>query len=589
MIHIKASFKAPAASNHARAKNFFSRAAGLSPPLQAQYTAPLGVQSAPTRQRLGRLAAALLGVLGIAQVQTAAATTPFTDDVPTEYGSVRGVNLAGIDGVSVSSFIGLPYAAPPVGNLRWKPPAPPASWTGTRDSWTPGNACPQPVRSEFSIGQQGEDCLVLNVWSKATDATSKWPVIVWIHGGGLYSGAATNGLWLASAHDVVVVTINYRLGALGFLAHPLLSAESTTGVSGNYGMMDQIAALQWVKNNIVNFGGNPNNITVMGQSAGGTSVTALMTSPLLKNKGLMHKAIVMSAAASGKLKVRDQAVEDNGSMETKGVDFQQDLLTLLDLGNPLDRMREKPFDQVVNAWSSGDGEPGDGTSSNLSVDGSVLTEQPLDAFHGGRQLLIPFLTGTVEEEGNTFGVNSSINTLGEWTNYVINRFGGSVNSVVNAILDLYPAPTDAEARTAYQQLNGDMFVCPTRHQARIMAAVVPKKTFLYQFTRTSLKGLASGLGAYHGSDVPYAFFNAAHAGGFTPEDETVSKNWMAYLVTFARYGKPAYGGGSNPYWPPYQTATDKHQVIDYPISTGQQLRKTYCDYLDENVFQFTDP
>ncbi|MCZ9342539.1 carboxylesterase family protein, partial [Streptomyces sp. TRM76130] len=300
--------------------------------------------------------------------------------VATRYGQVRGEA-----GETAHSYLGIPYAAPPVGALRWRPPAAPASWTGVRDATAPGDPCVQtasdsPWGDLAGPGTPSEDCLYLNVHTPARPSLLKRPVMVWIHGGGFTvgSGAFYDGSTLAADGDVVVVTLNYRLGAFGYLAHPDLAGESAEGVSGNYGVLDQQAALRWVRDNVAAFGGDPDNVTVFGESAGGGSVCHQLVSP--RAVGLFDRAIAQSGCGF--------ALPTQESQQRVGSAWA-DSLGCADAAC----LRALPADRVLTAAQS----PTARWTPN--VDGAVLPRQVMDALESGRFHRVPVLQGTTADEG----------------------------------------------------------------------------------------------------------------------------------------------------------------------------------------------
>jgi para-nitrobenzyl esterase len=319
--------------------------------------------------------------------------------IRTSSGPVIGEERDGVRG-----FRGIPFAAPPVGGRRWSPPQAPAAWTTPRLTTRFGPACPQSGRDLYGpVGETSEDCLYLNVWSPSRSANRRLPVMFWIHGGGFLFGSggkpSYDGAALARRGDVVVVTHNYRLGPLGFLAHPALSAESPQRTSGNYGVMDQIAALKWVQENIAEFGGDPGSVTIFGQSAGAVSVAALIVSPLAR--GLFHRAIIHSGNAPGNL-------HDRARMEALGGEFA----ARLGAATPV-AMRAKSVADVLAAAKKNTGRIGEGTQDHLFVDGYVLPEMPYRVFTAGRQHNVPLMAGTTRDEDRVFlaGVTSVVQAM----------------------------------------------------------------------------------------------------------------------------------------------------------------------------------
>jgi para-nitrobenzyl esterase len=355
------------------------------------------------------------------------------ESVKTEYGYVSG-SVIGEPGKEVHIFKSIPYAAPPVGDLRWKAPQPPVSWTGVRKctefcAFAPQSTSPLPDASTKTppkanpapkpAVRQSEDCLYLNVLTPAKKATDKLPVMVWLHGGGFIFGSANEALFnlpRLPQHGVVQVNINMRLGPLGLLAHPLLSQESPNGVSGNYLFKDCLAGLQWVRRNIAQFGGNPDNITVFGESGGAAKTISLMASPL--SKGLFQRAIAESASPDGKL------LKDLESMGTRffaelGVDKAQD---------PLKAARSKPWQQIMEVEKTLIQElkvTGRGGLWDVAVDGWFLQDFPLNVFKAGRQQPMPYiLTANLGELSTRMGAYLIPAYLG--------LFSGAAKTGVNA-------------------------------------------------------------------------------------------------------------------------------------------------------------
>ena len=476
--------------------------------------------------------------------------------VPTGDGPVRGVTAGRID-----EFLGIPYAAPPTGNLRWRPPQPPAEWRGVRDATQFGPSCPQPPQGNatFPPGPISEDCLYLNVYSPAqtgndmgnTDQNGR-PVLVWIHGGGLVEDASRNYDPAKLAADgVVAVTINYRLGALGFLAHPAL-ASRPGGPSGNYGLMDQQAALRWVQDNIRHFGGDPGNVTIAGESAGGLSVLAHMVSA--GSRGLFQKAII----ESGSFALNQQPL---ATAEAAGQAFAAQA------GCPDQTaacLRHLPVSALVNPHFIEI--PG-------VVDGKVLTEPIGTALAAGRFARVPVLNGTNHEEEALFVALGL--TVSQGTDVPIPGGRGSVtpatyqNDIAVAlgvtaaraaqIAAEYPPGNDGPSATAaFTTLVGDAsFACPALQIDQQTAQRAP--TYAYEFNDDNAPQLFTPPGflppvATHGSELPYLFDlpNALFHGTFSPDQQKLAASMRAAWVNFAATGNPAtaavpwpaYGSGS---------------------------------------------
>lgn len=452
--------------------------------------------------------------------------------VQTESGPVAGSTSAG-----VSSWLGIPYAAAPVGALRWKPPAPAPSWSAVRDATRFGPACPQvhPEALEWS-----EDCLTLNVWAPAREGGEALPVMVFVHGGGWAMGSGSQD-WYEGAplarRGVVVVTLNYRLGALGFLAHPALTAESAHGSSGNYGLLDQAAALGWVRRNVAAFGGDPSRVTVFGESAGGTSVLAHLVAP--GSRGLFQRAIVQS----GPLLPDGPTLpvfQPLAAAEAYGATFVRGLGVVEGPGF-LDRLRQVSVEAMLRA------SPIYGESSfqwavalrfKPITDGWVIVEEPVATFRKGL-VTTPFIIGTDSDEGRSLAANAG-KTVATYRDFVLERFPGRGDR----ILSWYPASTDAEVQHQLERIMTDFDFDAA---ARLAAASSPS-AWAYRFSYPSP---GYGMGAFHGSELFYVF-RSVHI----PPDgssERVSDAVMELWTGFARTGVPGQGTGFE--WPRHTPAT----------------------------------
>lgn len=484
-----------------------------------------------------------------------------TTDTTTPVITVDSGELAGLRGPDGGrAFLGVPYAAPPVGDLRWRPPQPVTPWTGQRAAQENGPAAPQfppPSNSLYSGGDQrfSEDCLYLNVWTGAEVDTGR-PVMVWLHFGAYQFGSAGNPMYdgrrLAEA-GVTVVTVNHRLGRLGFLAHPELTAESGYGGSGNYGLMDQIAALEWVRRNIAAFGGDPNNVTLFGVSAGGNSVHNLRCSPLAT--GLFHKVIAESAPGVA------PALDGPGhpanpstlaAAERAGVELAELLgaSTLAELrALPVERLLAAQLPRAAGRWSF-DLVPGANIGLALFdtgypvIDGHVLPKDPLAAYRAGEVADVPMLAGNA---GNEASGLPYIGTLADYRADVEEAFGDRAAEV----LELYPATSDEDARASSWDLLGDqIFVWSTWTAARIQSRRLTSPTWYYRFLRVPPIPPDADLverdyaGAFHASEVLYAFGTLdAWDWDWTDGDRALSASLMRAWVDFARTGDPGA-------WPP---------------------------------------
>jgi para-nitrobenzyl esterase len=471
------------------------------------------------------------------------------------------------------TYLGIPYAAPPVGSLRWKPPQEVASWTDVLKATEFRSSCPQPDKNQDS--KYSEDCLYLNVWSPAKRPDKNLPVMVWIHGGAFNFGGASlaeyNGKTL-SRKGVVVVTLNYRLGPLGFLAHPLLSKESPNGVSGNYGLLDQIAALKWVQKNIAAFGGNPGLVTIFGQSAGSRSVSLHMISPL--SAGLFHRAI----AQSGGPIIGSEYLSPlfNGDMANVSK-MGQRLATRLGCDKAEDvlaAMRAKSAEDIVNTAACNTSVFDDSGLFFAPVfDGWVLPKDPQTAFSSGRQHDVPIIAGSTLNEGNIYLANEKDLSARKYRSFLKSRFG------VNApkALKMFPAHQAKDVAPAIDRI---LTVAANAQPARLVAQSMERmksRAYLYQFTRQPDTTLARKLGAHHGVDLAYVFGNMPTTERYDDTDRILSGKIMDYWVNFAKTGNPNGPGLVD--WPAYTSATDINLEFSDAIQTNTRLFKKEADFI----------
>jgi para-nitrobenzyl esterase len=497
-------------------------------------------------------------------VGDAGGDTPVPGSVVTD----RGVVVGHSDG-AITSFLGIPYAAPPIGALRWRPPQPHAAWSAPIDAAALGPACAQ---SDGGLGQTGpysEDCLTLNVWTPAAAANA--PVMVFIHGGAFVHGSSNqagyDGRALA-ARGVVAVTLNYRLGAFGFLAHPALTAEDEHHSSGNTGLLDQQAALRWVQTNIAAFGGDPANVTLFGESAGAMSVCAQIASPLAA--GLFHRGIGESGAC---LLMATPLVAPVGttraSAEALGVTVAQ-ALGCDTAADVLGCLRAKPAAEVIAAVPGSDDDVVKaGVKLEPNIDGYVLAEPPAAAFAAGRVgVLDGFLGGINHDEATLFTRQKTLETADD--------YAAAVTALVPAHADealaLYPAADYASFRDAYNALITDVvFACPTRAEVRLLAAR-GTPTYLYVFTRLTAFGTAIGLDVYHGSELPFVFGNLTARSGMSSADRAFSDQVMTAWTSFATTGSPT----TTPAWPRSGDA-DAHVELGEPSQVATGFHAAQCD------------
>jgi para-nitrobenzyl esterase len=466
-------------------------------------------------------------------------------------GEVRGT--VGLD-PAIRVFKGIPFAAPPVGELRWRAPQPVKSWTGVREATHFGPRAMQgPIYSDMIFRDNGpaEDCLYLNVWTPAKSANERLPVMVWIYGGGFQAGSASeprqDGENLAKK-GVVVVSLTYRLGVFGFLAHPELTKESGHAASGNYGLMDQIAALQWVQRNIAAFGGDPGNVTIFGESAGSMSVSALMTSSLAR--GLFHKAIGQSGAL---FQTRDGSGNRDGSFsdgERLGTKF-----AAAAGARSLAELRALPAEAILKTAL---GDPA--FKMGPVFDGYVLPKDPEAAWSAGQQNQVPLLAGWNADENRvyaTFGDKRP--TAKGFVAETRARYGERAD----AILKLYPANTDEQAVRSAGDLACDQFIVyGTWKWIELQRETSGSPVFRYSFDRavpvapgTVINGepaSSADMGARHAADIPYVFGALASVPDVSWEaaDGKLADAMATYWTNFAKTGNP--NGAGLPDWPRYE-------------------------------------
>lgn len=507
-----------------------------------------------------------------------AETLKLIDPVAIDSGRIAGL-ITGNGAIRV--FKGIPYAAPPVGDLRWKPPQPAKPWTGVREAIAFGPVSPQPDTLSRLYGtpfdKMSEDCLYLNIWTPARKAGEKLAVMFWMHGGAnIMGGASTPGYdgENLAKQGVVVVTINYRLGPFGFFAHPRLSAESGAGASGNYGLMDQIAALKWVQKNIQAFGGDPARVTVFGESAGAQDICCLMASP--QAQGLFQRAIAESGHAFSPMRHLRDAREGQESMESEGVRLAREL-GCEDAPDPLAALRRLSVEKIMEVSKPTLGTGGEtGYRFNVIVDGWVIPDDVALIFKQGKQHDVPLLVGTNANEGAIFVVNSKIKTVEEYRSTLKALYG----SFADQVFALYPVRENYHIRKALGAIVGDLgFIAGARMFARSMSSV-KSRTYLYHFTMTPPGQIGSMFGAFHGAEIAYVFGNLDK--GSVPPDENnlaLSEAMSAYWVQFAKTGDPNKPGLIA--WPAYDAVKDCHLEFGETIKIGRNLRKEACDLADQ--------
>lgn len=486
------------------------------------------------RNRLFVVALAVAGwvIPGIGDTATPAASLR----VQTAAGTVEGSR----DG-DLAVFKGLPYAAPPVDALRWRPPQPATPWQGVRKADAFGKACMQAPGAALAagagdIGPMGEDCLTLNIWTPDTRSSARRPVMVWIHGGALVFGAGSQSLYdgqALAARGAVVVSLNYRLGPLGFFDHPALAG--TSGGYVNFGLLDQIAALKWVRENIASFGGDPGNVTVFGESAGGQSVLALFASP--KARGLFQRGIVQSAygiPSSSRAKARIVSIKVASSLGVQGADATAA------------RLRAIPAQRFATAFSGEDMSLAPG----FVVGDNVLPEPILETFQKRRQARLPLVIGNNSDEATVataFGLDPAA---------VVSRLGaGKV-----LLKPLYPGVSDP-AQLGREAIRDLVFTAYARRIAYLHSQQAPTWRYYFSHVQTGLSPRPPGVG--HGSEIAFVMGTGDSCrclgAPFSAADRGVSRNVGDYWYAFARNGVPAAKGA--PAWP--KDSARRAQVLEF--------------------------
>jgi para-nitrobenzyl esterase len=503
-------------------------------------------------------------------------------EVQTDKGIVRGTVEE-----QTRSFLGIPYAAPPTGEGRWASPQPAAKWTETRDATKLGNACEQNVNTSF--GQQSvptsEDCLSLNVWTPTTD-TAKRPVMVWFHGGGYVGGQGGDfdGRPFARDHDAIVVTVNYRLGVFGFLAAKALSATADSETSGNYGIQDQRAALEWVKENIAAFGGDPKRVTIAGESAGGGSVCVQTVSP--ESRGLFSAAIMESGTCAARLAPTPTLAAAEAQGDT--------LATSLGCpGNDADAatcLRAKSPAEVLAAVGGDSVTGGAAISLSPIVDGRTLPKEPDALIKSGKFNKVPVIIGNNSDEGTTFVL---INYEVKGSPVTAEGYGAGIEKLmptadVAEVEKLYPLADYPSPSQALAAARTDAMVCPINATSKLYAGKVPTYAYVFAdrnapFPLGKLPTLTMGAG--HGIEMQYLFQNqgiplsSVTPVKFNPEQQAVSDSLTGYWSEMMAKGAPGKGGGPN--WPKFK-ATDGKRIVfgsdSTTVEAGDFEEEHHCDF-----------
>jgi para-nitrobenzyl esterase len=482
--------------------------------------------------------------------------------VKTEQGKVHGKT---IDDGKIKAFLGLPYAAPPVDDLRWKAPAPPPAWKDLREATQFAHRCAQwQIWSDYLFLDPGpsEDCLYLNVYAPArAKATSKLPVMVWIHGGGYTAGAGSEPRYTNSAlvsKGIVLVTINYRLGVFGFLATEELVKEGK-GYSGNYGLMDMVAALQWVKQNIGGFGGDTGNVTIFGESAGSFAVSTLMAAP--DARGLFHKAIGESGAAFGDAllisTLAERARRDQEWVDSLGVKNLAELRAL-----PTGKLIEAASKKEVGWFSP-------------VIDGRFLPESVPAIYAAGRQAHVPAIIGWNRDE--RAGTLSNGMTAEKWRAFADEHYGKRAA----AFLAAFPGRSDEESVHSADAYTTDAFIVASAWkwaEAHSRTGKAPVYRYCFDLPATPSETHLEGKYAFHSDELEYVFgtLDVRRGATWRPEDRTLSEQMVGYWTNFARTGDP--NGKGLPHWPRYDT--EKQLIhLDSTITSAPDALRPQFEFL----------
>ncbi len=495
----------------------------------------------------------LIGVLAALMPATGASATPVRIDT----GLIEGVPEH-----DVFVYKGIPFAQAPVGELRWRAPQRALSWQGVREANQFAPVCMQDgtYPPDAPTEPSSEDCLYLNVWRPADAGQQKLPVMVWIYGGGLENGSASTPLYAGdklAQKGVIVVTFNYRLGVFGFLAHPELSREAAYHASGNYGLLDQIAALAWVHRNIAAFGGDPDRVTVFGQSSGAISISALVTSPL--TKGLFQQAIGQSG---GLFEPMDIAPDFKlAGAEQDGAYFASEAKA-----HSISDLRKMPAAELMKV----------SFDPHLIIDGYALPTSPYEAYQKGQQNPVSILIGSNADEGQAFIAGHTITRAN-----FRQELGHSFPDVLVRLIGPEPGASDAQARASAAAFERDMrFRWDMWTWAKLGADAHAGKVFLYRFSRTPPYQPGDkyfGWGASHGMEMPYVFDHLEQqALPWTAQDHQLAATMTSYWTNFAKTGDP--NGPGLPVWSPFDSSSASvmqlgDRIAAAPMDDTQSLRK----------------
>lgn len=497
-----------------------------------------------------------LVALVLAVITSTSARSALPAELAIDSGRIRGTTGTSDD---IRLFAGIPFAASPVGENRWRAPQPVEPWVGVRDATEFSPRCMQGGFGPPGVNAPptSEDCLYLNVWTAAASGAERRPVMLWIYGGGFTSGSGSEPRYQGDGlarKGAVVVTFNYRLGGFGFFAHSDLRSESMHKVSGNYGMLDALAALDWIQRNIDNFGGDPSNVTVFGESAGANMTAALIASPVAK--GLFHRAIEQSGSYMGLFGIGPTAALEQA--EEAGLNQMRELGA-----NSIADLRSRQADELLRGIRS----------SGIVVDGYLLTEDLSLTFMRGEQNKIDLLIGSNKDEGTFFQFGGPP-TADSVTSQALQRYGEHADE----FLALYPAGNDEQAGESSLKSFSDIAAWHMRGSAAVQAKL-GSNAYVYYFTRVppTAPGRPSR-GATHVAEVPYMFDKLLDGTPWTETDRQLADAMSSYWVNFARTGNP--NGGSLPKWPAYGNDSfgpvmvlgDEIRAEDHSIPARETLR-----------------
>ncbi|MBM4062095.1 MAG: carboxylesterase family protein [Planctomycetes bacterium] len=496
--------------------------------------------------------------------------------VTLDSGPITGRAVASADR-PVDAFLGIPFAAPPIGELRWRPPQPPASWTDPRACTELPPACPQPLRlgEGQQFRRQSEDCLHLNVWTPAERAAdAKLPVMLPIHGGGNVTGGTASPIYDGrhlAAEGTVLVSVQYRLGVFGYLAHPALSAERREldqGGGGNLGLLDLIAALHWVRRNIAAFGGDRERVTIFGESAGAANVTYLMACP--EALGLFHRAIAESGYFG-------PVVPELAEAEQDGIRIAEELGVAGEGTAALAALRALPARDLVDVPTTLGtmlgGQRVEAYRFGPVVDGQVLPRSPVDVFREGTMHPVPFLAGSNLDDGSVFSSGNPIRGLRGYRLALRMLLGADADGMMR----LVPAASDAEVPAAvHRVITLAAFRAPARRLCRQVEAA-GGDAWLYHFSRRPGRGRARAQ-AVHGLEIPYVFGTLSRFGD--DQDRALGAAMRRYWIAFAATGDPNGEGGPGPAWPRHGAEHDQHLEFGDEVCVGTGLDREACDLLD---------